>query len=138
MIALIDRDPQFGTDRTVSALLDFGAGRRLVFTASTQSVPYQRVQIVGEKKRIEVQIPFNAPAGKTTEVWTDDGSALDGSGIHRHTMAACDQYGLQGDAFALAVREQTPLPWGIDDALANMRVIDALFASEKTGAWVAL
>jgi len=138
VIALIDRDPQFGTDRTISALLDFGDGRRLVFTASTQCVPYQRVQVIGEKKRIELQIPFNAPAGKTTDIWTDDGSALDGSAIRVHTIDACDQYGLQGDAFARAVRSQSPTPAGIDDAVANMRVIDALFASEKTGAWVTI
>ena len=137
VIALIDRDPSFGTDRTISALLDFGAGRRLVFTASTQCVPYQRVQIIGEKKRIEVKIPFNAPAGKSTDVLTDDGSALDGAGIDTRTIAASDQYGLQGDAFSRAIRTQSPLPWGIDDAVANMRVIDALFASEKSGAWVA-
>ncbi len=136
VIALFDRDPQFGTDRTVSALLDFGAGRRLVFTASTQSVPCQRVQVVGEKKRIEVRIPFNAPAGKSTEILSDDGSALDGSGIVATTIAACDQYGLQGDAFSQAIRTQAPLPWDVDDAVANMRVIDALFASEQSGAWV--
>jgi len=136
VIALIDRDPGFGTDRTISALLDFGAGRRLVFTASTQSVPYQRVQIVGEHQRIEVRIPFNAPPGKGMEVLTDDGSTLDGSGIRTEILPACDQYGLQGDAFAKAIRTQTPLPWGVDDAVSNMRVIDALFASEKTGAWV--
>ena len=136
VIALVDRDPQFGIDRTISALLDFGSGRRLAFTASTQSVPYQRVQVIGERKRIEVRIPFNATPGKGMEVLTDDGSALDGSGIRSETMAACDQYGLQGDAFARAIRTQTPLAWGVDDAVANMRVIDALFASEKSGAWV--
>lgn len=137
-IALIDRDPQFGTDRTISALLDFGAGRQLTFTASTQCVPHQRVQVVGDLKRIEVRIPFNPAAGKSTEVLADNGSALDGSGITVSTIPACDQYALQGDAFSRAIRTQTPLPWGIDDAVANMRVIDALFASEKTGAWVAL
>ena len=138
VIALIDRDPQFGTDRTISALLDFGSGRRLVFTASTQCVPYQRVQVVGEKKRIEVHIPFNAPAGKRTDLLIDDGSALDGGAIATSTIDACDQYGLQGDAFSLAIRTQTPSPWGVDDAVANMRVIDALFASERSGAWVGL
>lgn len=138
VVALVDRDPEFGTDRTISALLDFGSGRRLVFTASTQSVPYQRVQIVGERQRIEVRIPFNATPGKGMEVLTDDGSALDGSGIRTETMVACDQYGLQGDAFARAIRTQAALPWGVDDAVSNMRVIDALFTSEKSGAWVSL
>lgn len=138
VVALMDRDPQFGTDRMVSGLLDFGAGRRLDFTVSTQSVPYQRVQIVGERKRIEVHIPFNAPLGGPTDLLIDDGSALTGSGIRRETIPACDQYGLQGDAFSRMVRGELPPPYGVEDAILNMRVIDALFASEKSNAWVAL
>jgi predicted dehydrogenase len=136
VIALFDRDPEFKTDRTVSALVDFGEGRRLDFTISTQSVPYQRVQICGTRKRIEIHIPFNAPLGESTQVFTDDGSHLDGQSTTSETIAACDQYTLQGDAFSRAVRGEITLPYGVEDAIANMRVIDALFASEKTGAWV--
>ncbi len=138
VIALMDRDPEFKTDRTVSALVDFGEGRRLDFTISTQSVTYQRVQICGTKKRIEIQIPFNAPLGGSTQVFTDDGSQLDGRSTISETIAACDQYTLQGDAFSRAVRGEIALPYGVEDAIANMRVIDALFESEKTGAWVTL
>ena len=138
VIALFDRDPEFKTDRTVSALVDFGEGRRLDFTISTQSVPYQRVQVCGTQKRIEVQIPFNAPLGGSTRIFTDDGSHLDGQSTASETFAACDQYTLQGDAFSRAVRGEITLPYGIDDAIANMRVIDALFASEKSGAWVSV
>jgi predicted dehydrogenase len=136
VIALFDRDPEFKTDRTVSALVDFGEGRRLDFTISTQSVPYQRVQICGTKKRIEIHIPFNTPLGESTQVFTDDGSLLDGQSTNSETIAACDQYTLQGDAFSRAVRGEIALPYGVEDAIANMRVIDALFASEKTGTWV--
>src|SRR5436190_24008912 len=35
-VALVDRDPRFGTDRLTSGVLDFGEGRRLDFTVSTQ------------------------------------------------------------------------------------------------------
>jgi predicted dehydrogenase len=136
VIALFDRDPEFKTDRTVSALVDFGEGRRLDFTISTQSVPYQRVQVCGTKKRMEIHIPFNAPLGGSTQVFTDDGSHLDGQSTVSETIAACDQYTLQGDAFSRAVRGEIALPYGVEDAIANMHVIDALFASEKTGAWV--
>jgi len=135
-VALVDRDPIFKTDRMVSALVDFGEGRRLDFTVSTQSVPYQRVQVCGTKKRIEIQIPFNAPLGGSTRVFTDDGSHLDGQSTTSETIAACNQYTLEADAFSRAVRGQIPLPYGVEDAIQNMRVIDALFASEKTGAWV--
>jgi predicted dehydrogenase len=136
VIAMVDRDPDFKTDRTVSALLDFGNGRRLDFTVSTQSVPHQRVQVVGTKKRIEVQIPFNAPLDGETDYFLDDGSSLNGSSMQKYTIPACNMYGLQCDAFSKAVRGETPLPYGLDDAILNMKVIDALFASEKTGAWV--
>ncbi len=135
-IALIDRDPEFKTDRMVSGLLDFGHGRRLDFTVSTQSVTYQRVQVCGTKKRIEIQIPFNAPLGGSTDVLTDDGKRLDLGSTVTQTIPACDMYTLEIDAFSQAVRGEIPLPYGVEDAILNMRVIDALFASEKTGAWV--
>jgi predicted dehydrogenase len=99
-------------------------------------VPHQRVQVVGTKKRIEVQIPFNAPLGGETDYFVDDGSTLNGSSMQKHTMPACNMYGLQGDAFSKVVRGEMTLPYGVEDAILNMKVIDALFASEKTGAWV--
>ncbi len=138
VIALVDRDPDFQTDRMVSALLDFGNGRRLDFTVSTQCVPYQRVQVCGTAKRIEIQIPFNAPLGGATDVLTDDGKRLDLGSTVTETIPACDMYTLEIDAFSQAVRGAIPLPYGVEDAILNMRVIDALFASEKTGAWVAV
>ena len=136
VMALVDRDPAFKTDRTVSAMLDFGDGRQLNFTVSTQSVVYQRVQVCGTKKRIEIQIPFNAPLGGETKVLLDDGSALDGSSISAQTLPACNMYTLQGDAFSRVVMGELALPYGVEDAIANMRVIDALFESEKSGGWV--
>jgi predicted dehydrogenase len=135
-IALVDRDPVFKTDRMVSGLLDFGNGRRLDFTVSTQSVAYQRVQICGTQKRIEIQIPFNAPLGGPTDVLTDNGARLDPGSTITETIPACDMYTLEIDAFSRVVRGEIPLPYGVEDAILNMRVIDALFASEKTGAWV--
>jgi predicted dehydrogenase len=134
-VALVDRDPRFGTDRMASALVDFGEGRHLDFTVSTQTAPHQRVQILGTKGRIELRIPFNAPPGGTTQLLVDDGSALDGGGIVTEVIPACDQYLLQGEAFSRAVRGEIDLPYGVEDAVHNMRLIDALFRSEKSGRW---
>jgi predicted dehydrogenase len=119
-------------------MLDFGEGRRLDFTVSTQSVTYQRVQVCGSKKRIEIQIPFNAPLGGATDLLTDDGKRLDLGSTTTETVPACDMYTLEIDAFSQAVRGSIALPYGVEDAILNMRVIDALFASEKTGAWVSV
>ena len=61
VVATIDWDPKFKTDRLASALLEFPGGRQLTFTVGTQSSAHQRVTIVGDQGRIEVMIPFNAP-----------------------------------------------------------------------------
>jgi predicted dehydrogenase len=134
-IALVDRDPAFGTDRTTSALLDFGSGRHLDFTVSTQCAPYQRIQLSGSTGRIEIQIPVNAPQGEMTQIFLDDGSSLSGAGIRTETLPESDQYTLQGEAFSRAIRGEIDLPYGVEDAVQSMRVIDALFRSEKSGRW---
>ena len=99
-------------------------------------MPYQRVQICGTQQRIEVQIPFNSPLGGSTQILTDDGASLDGRSVNAETISACDMYTLEVDALSLAALGKTALPYGVEDAILNMRVLDALFESEKTGAWV--
>ena len=134
-IALIDRDPEFRTDRLTSALLDFGSGRHLDFTVSTQCTPYQRVHLCGSKGRIEMQIPVNAPQGATADLFIDDGSSLAGAGVRTEIIPESDQYMLQGEIFSRAVRGEISLPYGVDNAIRGMRAIDALFRSESSGRW---
>jgi predicted dehydrogenase len=76
--------------------------------------------------------------GCTRELPSDDCSSLEGTGIQTETLPESDQYELQGTAFSRAVRGEVALPFGVDDAIANMRVIDALFRSEKSGRWEAI
>ncbi|MEQ8356226.1 MAG: Gfo/Idh/MocA family oxidoreductase [Kiloniellaceae bacterium] len=135
VIALIERDPQFGTDRLATAILDFGNGRRSDFTVSTQVTPYQRVHAVGTKGRLEIEIPFNAPQGSRTRVYLDDGAVLGDNARKCHTLAACDQYAEQCDAFARVVLGEAELPYGIEDAIRMMRILDALFRSGDSGRW---
>lgn len=131
---LIDRDPSMHTDRLTSALLDFPGGQA-IFTCSTQLVPYQRVQFFGTKGRIEIEIPFNAPPDHGTRILIDAGTDILGSGITTETLPAANQYTLQGDAFARAVQEGTPVPVSLEDGIANMAAIEAIFRSAQTGQW---
>jgi predicted dehydrogenase len=134
VVGNIDRDPQLGTDRLTSAILDFPAGHA-VFTCSTQLVPYQRVHLVGAKGRIEIEIPFNAPPDRPTRIFIDDGRDIFGGGVVRETFPVVDQYTLQGDAFSRAVLEGTPVPVTLEEGIANMAVIDAVFRSARTRQW---
>lgn len=134
VVSSIDRDPVMGTDRLTSALMEF-AGGQAIFSCSTQMTPYQRVNFIGTKGRIEVEIPCNAPPDRPTRVLIDSGADVFGSGITVETFPVCDQYTLQGDAFSKAVLEGGEVPVGVEDAIANMAVIEAIFTSAKSGKW---
>jgi predicted dehydrogenase len=134
VVSTIDRDPVMQTDRLTSALMEFAAGQA-IFTCSTQLVPYQRMVFVGTKGRIELEIPVNAPPDKPTRLLIDSGSDLFGGGITVETFPICDQYTLQGDAFSKAVLEGGEVPVGVENAVANMAVIEAIFKSGKSGQW---
>jgi predicted dehydrogenase len=132
-IALITRDA--GVDVTTSGLLDFPGDRRVEFTVSMRSARFQRVTVTGEMKRLEIAIPFNPEHDRAMRLTIDDGGDLFGAHAVTEIIPPADQYALQADAFALAVRGEAPLLYGVDDAIAGMRVIDALYRSEKTGVW---
>jgi predicted dehydrogenase len=134
VVASIDRDPQMHTDRLTSAILDFGGGQA-IFTCSTQLAPYQRLQFLGTRGRIELEIPVNAPIDRPTQLLIDSGSDLFGGGITVETFPVCDQYTLQGDAFSRAVLEGGEVPVPVEDAIKNMRVIEAIFRSGESGRW---
>ncbi len=134
VVGLIDHDPQMGTDRLTSAILDFPGGQA-IFTCSTQLIPYQRIQFLGTRGRIEIEIPFNAPPDRPTRIFVDATGDLTGADISTETFPVCDQYTLQGDAFARAVFENTEVPVPLEDAIGNMAAIEAVFRSARSGGW---
>jgi predicted dehydrogenase len=135
VVATLDRDPQMGTDRLASAVLEFPAGHA-IFTCSTQLIRQQHAHFIGTAGRIEMEIPFNAPIDRPTRLLIDTTGDVTGSGIVTETFPVADQHTLQGDAFARAVLQGAELPVTLEDSIANMAVIDAIFASANNGAWV--
>ena len=127
---IIEFDPQFKTDRLSSGILDFGRGTS-TFTCATQLVPFQRVNIFGTDGRIEIEIPFNAPPDRPCKI-----SFQHGHESGEILFDICDQYSIQGDLFSKAIREDSVVPTPLDDAVANMKVIDALIKSAESGTWV--
>jgi predicted dehydrogenase len=135
VVSLIERDPNFKTDILASVIADFGDGRQLSFICSTQSVGHQKIEVIGTKGRVEIVIPFNAPPDQPTALLIDHGLNMDTSLARREIIPACDQYTEQAEAFALAVLGRKSLPYGIEDAILNMRVLDAIFESERVKGW---
>jgi predicted dehydrogenase len=134
VIANVERDPEMHIDRLASGMLRFPSGHS-TFTCAGQLVSHQRMQVYGTEGRIEVEIPFNAPPDRECRIFVDNGSTLDGSSAETITFPAVDQYRLQGDRFAEAVRGVGTVPVSLDDAIGNMAVLDALFRSAESGRW---
>ncbi|MEM7260144.1 MAG: Gfo/Idh/MocA family oxidoreductase, partial [Pseudomonadota bacterium] len=131
-MATMSIHPDYGTDIIASGILDFGEGSA-TFTCSTQMSAYQRVNILGTEGQIEIEIPVNAPANETTTMWLASGDER-----IEETIAACDQYTLQGDAMSQAILNNSDLPVTLDDAVANMRVIESMMASHRQAGWVSI
>lgn len=136
VVSLVDRDPKFRTDRLASVIADFGNGRQLSFVCGTQTAGRQTVEVMGTKANLEIVIPFNAPLGQKTAITV--GSGVDRDLYRREIIPEVDQYTAQAEAFALAVLGKQKLPYGIEDAITQMRVLDAIFRSEKSGNWEAV
>jgi predicted dehydrogenase len=132
--ASIVRDPAMGIDIVTSALLVFPGGGTATFTCSTRAETDQRVHIYGTEARISVGIPFNIPPDRETQVFlTHGGEPPVAPNTETLTFPVADPYGVEADAFAAAILDGTPLPTPASDAVANMRVIEQVFAAADRG-----
>ena len=133
VLGLVERDPDMEIDRLTSAILDFPRGQAS-FICSTQMVSYQRANFFGTEGRREVEIPFNAPSDRPCRVFHSGGD-LFGGDIETLEFATCDQYTVQGDDFSRAILEDREVTTPLEDAVANMRVIEAILRSAESGCW---
>jgi predicted dehydrogenase len=130
----LELDSDFGTDRLAAGILEFSNGQS-VFACGTQTNYYQRMELLGTTGRLAVEIPFNAPNDRPTQVTVADGMAIYGGKVTVEEIPTCDQYTIQGEAFSRAIRENKEVPVPLEDALGNMKVIDAIFRAAKSGKW---
>jgi predicted dehydrogenase len=101
------------------------------FQVGTQLEPYQRVHAFGTEGWIEVEVPFNPPPMAPARIVLHAGRET-----LVHKVAEADQYALQGEAFARAAKRGGPSPVSLHDALANVRVLDAVRTAAASGRWV--
>ncbi len=121
--AMIEDDLGSGVDRSIAGIMEFGGGIAS-FTCSTRLAPFQRVSVFGTRGRLELELPFNPPTDRPHRALL----ARDGV-VECIQFDICDQYGIQANLFSRAILENTDVPTPIDDALANMRVIESLVRS---------
>jgi predicted dehydrogenase len=132
VMALQSKHPEFGTDMHTSVIMDFGDSRS-VFTVSTASQPFQKVDIICSSGSITVHVPFNTYVDIYAKI-----TVTDGIGTRDVEFPVCNPYGIMFDAFAKAVVDKSPMPLSAIDAVNNMKVIDAIKKSAKDNDWAML
>jgi predicted dehydrogenase len=134
VMCTMEMDPETRIDRLASMILSFGSSH-VTGTCSMYQTPYQRIHVFGTKGRVEIEIPFNAPLDGPCRIFVGDGA--DPTGVRAETIdiPACNQYTIQADRFSRAILDDTDVALPLEDSLANMRVLDALTRSAKTGQW---
>ena len=104
-----------------------GAGTR---PCSTRSESDQRVHIYGTEGRISVAIPFNIPPDRPTEIaLTAGGDPPVAPATQIVRFPAADPYAVEAERFAAAILDHVPLPVPPGDAVANLRVMERIFAA---------
>jgi predicted dehydrogenase len=127
--AAVRRDQRLGVDVVTSGVLEFDGGIAS-FTCSTRTEPDQRVHIYGTDGRISIEIPFNIPPDRPTRIFVTAGGAPPvAPDTETLTFDVADPYGCEADVFANAVLDGAELPVPPEDAVGNLRVIEALFAA---------
>jgi predicted dehydrogenase len=131
--ASLRRDPVSGVDVLTSAILDFDDGIA-AFTCSTRVETDQRVDIYGTEGRITIAIPFNIPPDRPTKVFlTAGGDPPVAPATEIIEFPTADPYTVEFERFAAAVLEGRPTPVPPEDGVANLRVIEAIFAAADQG-----
>lgn len=127
-VARMHEGPE-GVDEEFQGILDFGAGRSALL-ASSFCQPYRHeVELLGTDGRILVPTAF---VNRSDPLWFE---VEDASGTReRVDTPGDDEYRLEVEDFAACVRaERQPEVVSHADTLANMRAIDALYESARSG-----
>jgi len=101
-----------------------------LITISTRSESDQRVHIYGTEGRISIGIPFNIPPDRPTQIFvTQGGDPPVAPNTEALTFPTADPYTVEIEAFAAAILDGTATPTPPQDGVANLRVIEAVFAA---------
>lgn len=133
-MALLDRDPRFGTDRFVTAVLEFPGGHASFF-CSTQSSRCQVVQVVGTTGWMRAEVPFAHPPDLPARLLVGSNVAPGTEPDEIIRFDPVNQYRLQAERFGRQVRGVAPSRWPLETGIANLRVLDALRRSGESGRW---
>jgi predicted dehydrogenase len=112
-----------GVDDQLTGIIDFGEGLMAHFDCGFNQASRQHCMVSGTEGYLELPMAFNMGT-----VETHIHRVTDAGHTHDHAFPAVDMYRLMAEDFMQAIAGR-PLRFPIEDALGNMRVIQALLIS---------
>lgn len=133
--AAMDYDPNFGVDRLVTALLDYGDAQAS-FVASSQGGTaawgtHQTFSVLGSDGWLRSTFPYAQARPVACRVEVGDATSVGAVPVEIHEYPPVNQYALQVERFSKLVRGEDARQWPIEDSLMTLSIIEALFQSAK-------
>src|SRR6185436_10509099 len=142
VVAAVERDPGFGTDRLSTALLDYG-DRHATFTVATQAGPsgwgtHQQLTVVGAKGWLRFDFPCAHARPAACMLELGDEQTVGSFPSVTYKFEPVNQYAREVERFSRFILGQKVSAWPIEDSLLILRTIEALFESARTNSWQTL
>lgn len=116
-----------GVDERLVGTLVFPSGAYAQFDSSLVLPRRERYQVLGSEGEIAVDKAFLPGEADATYLQTKAGET------QLHTVSGVDEYQLMAEHFAQCVLEDKPVRYPPEEAAANLRVIEALYRSARSG-----
>lgn len=114
-----------GVDMMVHGMMEFEGGLGLTFECGMWTYARCSLEIAGTEGRIELPSAFGWERMEhMTQILVHTAK-----GTREEKVGICNHFALQADALAAAVFDGTPLPYGPEDAISNMRALEACIAA---------
>lgn len=138
-MGLFEMDPDFGTDRLTSIILEFPAGHATILL-STQAGPgtggsHQHLGLIAERGWARMDFPYAHPVPSPCHIFIGNDKSIGQKHAREIAFEAVNQYALQGERFSRLVRGENVPSFPIELAIANMRVLDAVRRSRDSKAF---
>jgi len=131
--ALAEFSGQSGVDERAVAILRFPGEVVSEIDCSFRTAYRHTVDIIGTKAHLRLPNPWTPGPDTPTELVLNENDR-----VRVIAIPPADEYRLEVEHFCEAVRGSSPLRWPVEDAIAQMRAIDAVYRSARTEAPVTM
>jgi predicted dehydrogenase len=130
-------DPE-GVDIAVSGMLEFPGDRTLLFSGALLQAWAHWIIVTGTEGWMEIPVAVWPSSKRETVIRLRGRVDLDDTEVETLTIPPANQYEHEVREFARAVRGISPQAWPIENAVAGMRILDAIRQSASTRTRVTL